>query len=249
MNDKTLLDLQGNSFKALSKEQAEECTRIMETPDILARLYRLFVFQNIRTGYWKELFERYILENEENGPTWVNNRKTNMERNLFRYDTLTWPAFLEGMVVLLPAFDTLEISVFTDLNSGISTKLKITPNTVLIDKGANIEPLPKGELLVPPDYYRTPLEPLPMRIVRDLIVPLRTADNFRNEVRKNLKGIVPDSKINSTVNSMYLSLTKPEMSWKRMIAIVFAIGANTIMIKVRGMKNGKSYYTIMDIKR
>ncbi len=244
----SLLDLQGNQDNKVNRETLAEYNRLLENPDLLGRLYRIFVYKNTHSKLWKEQKDAYVERNSDLGPKWVNDINTNLERTLFTHDTVTWSKFLEGLVILAPAFDKLTLDVFSSLNDGKVTSLVIC-NSSLTLNDAKIAPLPKGEELIPKGFYRSPLEPLPLKVVRDAIAPIGSSAEFRKIVRENLKGTVHSSKLSSSVNSLYVSVLKSEMSWKRMTAILFALGATQLMVSIKGTKNGKVYKSIAQVSR
>lgn len=242
------LDLQGSLSKKPSQEDLDKYTSILENPDLLGRLYRLFVYQNTRPGLWKDLFDKYLEDHGYESQKWHRDKQTNLKRSLFDSQTVTWRKFLEGLVILSPAFDTLSLEVFTNLNGGKPTILRIRPKSLILDD-AEVGDIPKGELLIPSNFHRSPLEPLPLKVVRDTISTLGTSDEFRRIVRENIVPYTHSSKISSTTNSLYVSVLKSNISWKRMMTILFAIGASSLMVQLVATKNGKTYTTITQVKK
>lgn len=244
----SLLDLRGTSDETVNRETYAEYEKILENPDLLGRLFRLFMFKNASPTLWKDCFDKYIERNAHQSKQWHTDRQTNLTRNLFRGETVTWKKFLEGLVVISSAYDDLELSVFSTLNEGNVTKIKITRTSLDLDD-VKLPPIPKGEILVPDGFERSPLEPLPLKVVRDAITPIGTSAEFRQLVRDNIREYTPATKLGSSVNSLYVSVLKSEMTWKRMTAILFALGATQMVVSIRAIKHGRVYKAIAQVQR
>lgn len=243
-----LLDLQGYSDSNANREVLQEYKTILKNPDLLGRLFRVFMLQHTRKTLWKDALDAYLQKNADKPHSWINDRKTNLERVLFKQSTVSWDKFLEGLVIVAPSFDTLTVRVFSTLNDGAVTELKINPSSYILNS-VKVDELPKGLNLAPPASSRSPMEPLPLRVVRDAISTIETSAQFREIARKNLKGSVHSSKISSGVNSLYVSVLKSEMSWKRMTSILFALGATQLIVSIRGTKNGEVYKSVAQVRR
>lgn len=245
---KSLLDLTTKPSDRVNRETLNEYNKILRNPDLLGRLFRLFVFKHTRKHLWGDLLADYIEANEDNGSSWANDIRTNLSRTLFTGKTVSWRKFLEGLIVLSPAFNSIELCVFSSLNNGEKTVLRIRKSTLEWDKVV-VTPIPTGGKLVPDDYYRNPLEPLPLKVVRNAIAPIADASELRKIIRYNIRDSVVSSKIGSTVNSLYISALKPTMTWNRMMAIVFALGATQMMVSIRAINDDKRYDSIVKINR
>lgn len=249
MTSTSLLDLQGNTLKSLNKDDVEAYTKILENPDVLGRLFRLFTYQNTNGGTWKPRLLEYISVNEERGKSWCNDIRTNLTRTLYESESVSWGKFLEGLVVLEPMFDTLKVEVFTDLTNGEPAVVRIRPRSAFIEASVKIEPLPSGGELIPKSYYRSPLEPFPVKVMRDALRNIQSPTDFREVARANLASTVTPAKLNGLVNSLYISCLKPTVPWKRMMTVLFATGANSIIIKIVGFRKDKKYQTMVMVKK
>lgn len=248
MKQPSILDLQGNLSQSLTQSEQDKYIEISKNPDLLGRLFRVFMLKNCHPSLWKTKLEEYIeTHGEVKGASWVNDKNTNLTRTMFSADTVSWTKFLEGLLVLRPAFDTIDVELFTDLNDGLVSSLRIH-KTVLLLNEATPPPLPKGEVLIPLSFERSPLEPLPLKVVRDSIAPIGSATELRKIIRKNIAPYTHSTKINITTNSLYTSAIKSEMTWSRMLAIVFAVGASFLMVRIKAKKAGKTYTSIVEVR-
>ncbi len=244
-----LLDLKSTNGEGANREALAAYKVILDNPDLLGRLFRIFIFKHTRSSLWRDLFADYIERHSYKPKAWHTDKATNLNRTLFGNETVTWPKFLEGLVILSPAFDEITLNVFSTLNDGKITSLHIHKGSLELDQQATSRPIPKGDRLLPFDFHRSPLEPLPLKVVRDAITPIGTSAEFRKLVRHNLKDHVHTTKLSTTVNSLYVSVLKPGMSWKRMRGILFALGATKLMVSIEATKNGRKYKSITQVNK
>jgi len=244
-----LLDEQIDSGKGIDGEMLPEYAEILKNPDLLGRLFRIFVFKHTRSSLWKDSLNAYLERNIYKSKAWHVDRRTNLDRTLFDHSTVTWRKFLEGLVILSPAYDEMTFNVASTLNNGEVTSIKIKNATLDVYEQTDVRALPSGKILIPDDFYRSPLEPLPLKIVRDALTGIETVSDFRKIIRKNLAGTIHEEKMSSTVNSLYVSIMKKDMSWKRMTAILFALGATQLIVTIVAKKDGKEFKAIVQVNR
>lgn len=227
-----------------ARELAREThSAILTNPDLLSRTFRLFHAQHLRSETWDRLSPTYIEKNYPPGHAKRSGKRTNLRRQLWDGNGFTWDSLIEGLAVLKPLFDSIDIKIATDKEIVHIWTISINDFTLdLVKENVKVPDLPLGtkkSLIVPPDFERSASEPFLVAIMRNLISELGLTYTSASELINVNCAYLPPHKLQHKRSNIMQSVRRGSISWGGFISVLKSLGMVTLTLTIEGIKNGK----------
>lgn len=236
----TTLNFRGLSgAKSVKLIAAENKRKLLANPDILSRTFRLYNDQQLRKGYWAAVFPDYLDSVYPEGHPMRDTRRTNLKRQLWGDKAIQLPTLIEGLLVLLSGFDSIQLEFHIDSDVKLYTwVVDINDEALEASRFKAVPVLPASDdLVVPLDYVRPDKEHLFVIILRDLLMKTNVKYPDIREMLKANYDTLSSKQLRDKYSNFKQSVARGSLSWDGLVGVLKGLGMRSIRISILGIKD------------
>lgn len=230
-----------DDFYATTKKAKTINAELWDSHNILTRVFKLFVYQNLRDGVWDEVFHDYLADRYPVGSKGRKGRESNLPRDLWKGDDYTWYNFKLGLQVLTYAFKHIDVQITLDADKARSWVFNVN---IMTEDADGVPPLTLDNgLIVSKETVRPDNEPPLVKIVRDLLfIGEHTKATLRERVSLAYPEL-PKTNLHNRRGSFIQSVARGNITWDSALQILKVLGVNGLTVAIKASHQGEAFNT------